>query len=125
MRIAEEYALSMFAQEQLSAEVIRAQRMAELEQIAKYRALKIQKYKEWADPEKRAEIQAQYEADRQAAIIIVGDKNKGLDNYEARLKYYEGIGVREGVKPLLATPVAKIPVKEKKKPWYKRIFGFA
>lgn len=52
-----------FFMEQLSPEVQRAQRMAELEQLAKYRALKLQKIKDWSDPVKRAETQAQYAKD--------------------------------------------------------------
>lgn len=37
--------------------------MAELEQMAKYRAIKLQHYKDWADPVKRAAIKAQYKVD--------------------------------------------------------------
>lgn len=121
MRISEDYNISIFAQEQLSAEVIRAQRLAELEQLAKYRAQKLQKYKDWADPIKRAEMQAEYENERKIGVTILEDKNKELVNYEERLKYYQDIGIREGVKPLKVNE--KAPVKEKKKPWYRRIFG--
>lgn len=45
---------------QASQEAQRAQRMAELENLAKYRAMKIQQYKDWSDPVKRAALQAKY-----------------------------------------------------------------
>lgn len=47
----------------LSPEAYRAQRQAELEQMAKYRHMKLQIYKDWADPVKRAEIQAKHKAE--------------------------------------------------------------
>ncbi len=42
--------------EYLSPEAVKAQMTAEREQLAKYRALKLQMYKDWSDPEKRGEI---------------------------------------------------------------------
>lgn len=122
MRIGEDYNISIFAQEQLSIEVIRAQRMTELEQLAKYRAIKLQKYKDWADPIKRAEMQAEFEGHKKEGLAILAAKDKELvDSVAERLKYYESIGVRENVKPLRITE--KPTVVEKKKPWYRRIFG--
>ena len=40
---------------QISPEALRAQRQAELKDIAEYRARRLQAYKEWSDPVKRAE----------------------------------------------------------------------
>lgn len=52
----------------LSPEVIKAQRIAEIENIAKYRAIKLQKYKDWADSEKRAAMQAEAKRELEMAI---------------------------------------------------------
>lgn len=46
------------AYEDLNIEVIRAQRLAELEQVARYRALRLAQYKAWADPVQREQIKA-------------------------------------------------------------------
>lgn len=40
---------------QISPEALRAQRLAELKDIAEYRARRLQSYKNWSDPVKRAE----------------------------------------------------------------------
>lgn len=62
---------------QISPEVMRAQRQAELEQIAKYRAIKIAKYQKWSDPiegEKwRAEIKAEEQESRKELHKIPAD----------------------------------------------------
>ncbi len=44
----------------LSEDVIRAQRMAELDQMAKYRAKVMQQYKEWSAPENVATRLAEF-----------------------------------------------------------------
>lgn len=51
----------------ISPEAYRAQRMAELQQLANYRARKLKRYQEWSDPEKRALIQNQARADEEEA----------------------------------------------------------
>lgn len=57
--------ISMF--EDLSPEVVRAQRLAELEQMARYRALRLAQYQAWANEDTRADIRAHYMVDEAAA----------------------------------------------------------
>lgn len=59
--------------ESISPEVAKAQRMAELEQIAKYRRLKLQQYQDWSDPVKHAAIIAAYNKERAEAYTKLGD----------------------------------------------------
>lgn len=47
----------------ISPEAFKAQRMAELEQMARYRAMRLQHYKDWADPVKRKIIQTKFKAE--------------------------------------------------------------
>ena len=67
-----------FHMEQISPEVRHAQRMAELKQMAAYRALRLQAYKDWADTEKRNAIKAQYALDE-------SEDRKKLDTMPADL----------------------------------------
>lgn len=52
-----------FHMDVISPEAFQAQRMAELEQMAKYRSIRIQQYKDWSDPVKREKIKTQYSKD--------------------------------------------------------------
>lgn len=61
--------------------VERAQRMAELEQIAKYRKRKLQHYLDWSDPEKRAKKQAEIQADIEEAYRIANERAAKDPNY--------------------------------------------
>lgn len=61
-------------QEAASREAQMAQHMAELEQLAKYRAKKIQFYKDWSDTLKREALQAQARVDELAAQQIAAMK---------------------------------------------------
>ena len=51
--------------EAISPEAQKAQVMAEMEQLAKYRAKRLQQYKDWSNPMKRAAMRAQYNADEE------------------------------------------------------------
>lgn len=51
----------------ISPEAFKAQRMAELRQLARYRAEKLQKYIDWSNPEKRAELQQQLKMELEEA----------------------------------------------------------
>lgn len=68
--------------ESLSPEVIKAQRMAELEAIAKYRAERLQAYIDWSNPEKRAKLQAEHAAGEKAAREAMA--GKFIDDYRVR-----------------------------------------
>lgn len=75
--------IGIFSQfEQLSPEVMRAQRQAELENIAKYRAERLQFYLDWSDPEKRAKLQAEHAAGEKAAREEM--TGKYIDDYRVR-----------------------------------------
>ena len=74
--------------EELSPEVKRAQRMAELKNLSEYRAKVLQRYKDWADPVKRAEIQENAAMDLQEAKKIL-DENIAEDPF-----YHEKLAVR-------------------------------
>lgn len=91
-----------------SAEAFRAQRMAELEQMAKYRALKLQQYKDWSDPIKRAAFQAKIKADEAIAKVELREMFKGDPDIE-----YAKIAVRplteEQVLTFKMSPLYKIP----------------
>jgi hypothetical protein len=92
----------------LDPAVIRAQRMAELEALAKVRAEKIQKLIDWSDPEKRALLQAQLEDGQKDARREVADKHEEF----ARMFDIED------KKPM---NLGRVITPTKKKPWYKRI----
>lgn len=101
--------------EQVSPEVHKAQRMAELEQIAKYRALKLQKYKDWADPVLRQAWQdeAKYQ------------ERFGRELFEATRVPYEKIGVRENAPKLTTTPIYRAPTPAPKRSRLRRfVIGF-
>lgn len=71
--------------ELLSPDVIKAQRMAELAQIAKYRAEKLQKYKDWSDPVKRAEMIKEMQYTQEAQTTAREDMaGKYIDDYRVR-----------------------------------------
>lgn len=53
-----------------SPEAIRAQRQAELKDLAEYRQRHLQAIKDWSIPEKRAAIIARTEAEKQTAVEI-------------------------------------------------------
>ena len=67
--------------EAISPEVARAQTIAYFKDLAEYRARKIKKYKEWVDPNKRAEIKAAATSDLAAAREIVNEKLVTDPNY--------------------------------------------
>lgn len=62
-----------------SPEAYKAQRMAELEQMAAYRKLKLKQYQDWADPVKRAAFQAQVKAEEDQARFLLGEMFKDSD----------------------------------------------
>jgi len=73
----------VFIHQEISPAAYKAQRMAELEQMAKYRALKLQAYKDWSVAEKREKIIKQAEADlTEARAIYAATPPK-----EARLEF--------------------------------------
>lgn len=82
-----------FHMEQISPEVAREQRMAELEQISKYRARRLREYQEWSDPVKRAERQAKVKGEEIQAKMIFNEQIAKDPNF------YEKIAVRPSSHP--------------------------
>lgn len=62
-----------FYMDSISPEAMKAQRMAELEQMAKYRSIRIQQYKDWSNPVKREIIKAQYAKDEIECRKLMAD----------------------------------------------------
>ncbi len=79
--------------EAISPEVQRAQRMAELKDIAEYRARHLKYITDWSDPVKRAKIQAEQAAAQAAARASLDGKY--IDDYRVR-KIAEGRFVNPG-----------------------------
>lgn len=94
--------------EELSPEAFKAQRMAELEQIAKYRAARLKQFQEWADPVKRAERQQQ-------AAWELRDAHISTEGKTVYLKPLRDLNDIMGISPL-AKP-------KPKRSWLARLFG--
>lgn len=67
-----------FHMEQISPEAFQAQRLAEMEQMSRYRIQKLQEYKDWSDPEKREAKKAQYAKDEAEGKKLLGTAIKAL-----------------------------------------------
>ena len=93
---------------QLPVETIRAQRMAELANIAAYRALKLQAYKDWSNTEKREKLQASYRLELASAKKI----------YEAMPPPTAKLDLRA---PIKVTPIVKNPTKSDKAGFFRRL----
>ncbi len=109
MRINEtEGIYSMF--EDLSPEVHRAQRLAELEQLARYRARRLAEYQAWSDPVQRMQIQINARVEEAKARAEVAGKTVYLP---PRLKLEERIEI--------------IPLKKSspKRSWWRRLLRMA
>ncbi len=96
----------------ISPETERAQRMAELKNIAEYRARHLQYIKDWSDPDKRAKIQAVHAVEeRQARESLAGES---VDNYRVRT-------VQGGMSRIVMTEIVKPTPKLS---WYKRLLNW-
>lgn len=105
MRVNESNAIYS-AYDDLDIEVIRAQRMAELEQIARYRAGRLAQFKAWADTEQREAIKANARLEEEKARESMAGKTVYLP---PKLKLEELVTI---------TPVVK-PETKAKRPWWK------
>ena len=103
--------------EDLSPEVIRAQRMAELEQMAKYRYAKMEAYRDWADPVKRAAMKMRAEAEALAARNKMAGKL--VDDYRVRPK--DAWMLDDWHHKVLITPITKPVIKTR---WYQFILDW-
>ncbi len=92
----------------LDPDTIRAQRMAELQDLAEYRARRLKAYQEWALAEKRCEIQAKAIEEEMVARKAVEGKTVYLP---ARLKLDDLVTVVELHKG------------KPKRSWWARLFG--
>ncbi len=92
------------AYEELDIAVIRAQRMAELEQVARYRATRLAQFKAWADTEQRETIKAN----------MLVEEAKARQSMEGKTVY-----LRPKLK--LDELVSIVPVRkpETQRPWWK------
>jgi len=93
---------------QLPVETIRAQRMAELANIAAYRALKLQAYKDWSNTEKREKLQELYKRELYSAKEI----------YKAMPPLTAKLDLRA---PIKITPIVKAPTKPAKVGFFQRL----
>ena len=93
---------------QLNVETIRAQRMAELANIAAYRALRLQAYKDWSIPEKREKIQAIYKRE----LFDAKEIYKAMPPLTAKLDLRA---------PIKVTPIVKAPTKPAKAGFFQRL----
>lgn len=94
----------------ISPEAMREQRMAELEQMAKYRALKLQQYKDWSDPVKRAAIQARY-------VLEEAVSRKDLVNIPAELVAVRRYESPLNVAKIIFKPAPKLTLWQRIKQW--------
>ena len=119
MRIGHEYVESK--EVRISIEAFLAQRMAELESMSAYRNGKIAKYKEWADPVKRAEIIEKHKE-------LIEDAKKQLKIQFASKTTedaYRNIAVRQDISPLkISSPYEKPSPVSTKLTWKQRIKKF-
>lgn len=95
----------------LSPETIRAQRMAELAQMAKYRRGKLQEYVDWSSPEKRDERIKKAQAEEMAARQMVSSK------HEEFARMFD----LDDAQPMM---IGRIITKTTEKPWYQRIVSW-
>ncbi len=102
--------------EAISPEVERAQRMAELKNIAEYRASKLRYIQEWSDPVKRAKIQAEHAAaEKKARESLEG---KYIDDYRVRtVKNEVFVGTLNAI-------VTMKPIAKPKMPWWERLLAW-
>ena len=117
MRI-REHSIGIVSQfDAISPEVERAQRMAELKNIAEYRARRLQAYRDWANPIKRAELQAKHQQELKQAREIweaqLKEDHRRLQMHEPKTTYAETISMRV---------LTKCPGKSK--PWYQRLLDW-
>lgn len=82
--------------EGISIEADRAQRMAELEQIARYRSVRLAQYKAWADDQQRMQIQINSKVELAKAMAEVEGKTVWL---RPLAKLEDRIGMTMIVKP--------------------------
>ncbi len=82
--------------EDLSPEAHRAQRMAELEQMARYRAVKLAQYQAWSDDTQRMQIQLNAKVEEAKAMHEVEGKTVWL---RPRGKLEDHVSVTMIVKP--------------------------
>src|SRR4051812_47370010 len=82
----------------ISPEVERAQRMAELKDVAEYRARRLKAYQEWSDPIKRAQIQAKHAEElkqaRESWDRQVAQDAKKLEMHMPKVSFADRIMVR-------------------------------
>lgn len=95
--------------EEISPEAFRAQRMAELEQIARYRAARMAEFKAWSDTQQRTQIQINSQVELAKAMAEVEGKTVWL-RPRLRLEEYTNI-----------VPIPRTT--PKRRPWWARLFG--
>ena len=104
--------LAFFTQwDGLSPEAQRAQRLAELKDIAEYKRRHLEAIKAWSDPNKRAAIQSQYHLDEVCARIE-WDYDEYLKSQPPPKSWLDYARI---------TPINKQPPKKR---WHDIIFGW-
>lgn len=104
--------------QQLDPEVIRAQRLQELKDVAEWRARRLQAYKDWADPEKREAMKAKVAKE----MLDEREKLSGtfIDDYRVRTvrqdRFIDGLSER-----IKVTPIVK-PLPKRK--WWQRLLDW-
>lgn len=102
--------------EAISPEVVRAQRLAELKDIAEYRARHLKAIQDWSDPVKRKKIQDEHAAAERAAREEMAGKD--IDPYRVRT-----VKNQTFIAPLTfkVTPIVKPLLK---RPWWRRLLDW-
>ena len=101
--------------EQLSPEVLMAQRMEELRQLAMYRRLRLQKYIDWSDPIKHAEMMKQYEQEE----AVAKEKLKDIPADIISVREYGSTWLQMKSKYMHQPQPFQLTLKEKIKKWMK------
>ncbi len=106
---------------QLSPEAAKAQREAEMLNAHRYRAERMKQYKDWSDPEKRAQRLAQAAEEFEQAKKVWAD-----EDFQKRREEQVKAFARASfpfAEQLKVTPIFKAAPTEASKPWYKRLLN--
>lgn len=107
---------------EMDPEVLRAQRMQEIKDLAEWRSRRLIAYKEWSDPKKREAKKAAYEKDMEDGKAKLADIIKDEKFHE---KFQETFGVMNGKSTFQIKEIAnESPLQRETNPWYKRISKF-
>lgn len=118
MRLTDPVPGIIFEVQSISPEVERAQRLAELKDIAEYRQRHLKYIQEWSDPIKRAAKQAQYAKELEEAKIIFATQ---IAEDAKRWEMHKPLDKDRFAQYVAIRMLGKPPVKLK---WYQKILAW-